>query len=134
VKILATKIHTLLAADVSVVAIVADRIYRQRAPNSPTYPYVVFSKVVSVGQQTHDDGQGLDRTDIQFDCYAQVDTDADDLRAAVRASLMARDPDTGLGPIAGVKVQNPIERDIDETAVNKFNFQLDLTFWHNQSA
>lgn len=131
-KLLATKIFDLLSNDVSTVAIVAERIYRQRAPNSPTYPYVVFSKVVSVGQQTHDDGQGLDRTDIQFDCYHDTDTGADDLRAAVRAALMVRDGN-GAGPIAGVKVQNPVERDVDETAVNKFNFQLDLTFWHNQS-
>lgn len=132
-KLLATKIFNLLSADVGLVALVSDRIYRQRAPNSPQFPYVVFSKVVSIGQQTHDDGQGLDRTDVQFDCYAQIDTDADDIRSAVRSALLFRDPDTEAGPITGVKIQDPVERDIDETSVNKFNFQLDLTFWHNQT-
>lgn len=128
-NLLAAKIYTLLSTDIDVVALAGDRTQPAKGKQSPIYPQVVWQLIVSEAQTTHDGDEetdgGLDRTDLQFSCWADTEFDANALRKAVRTALMRR------GAMEGVKVNSPVERTFLEQEVEKHNAQLDLTFWHN---
>lgn len=126
-NVLAAALSDLVLNDADVSALIVDRFYPTLGKQGGIYPMIVWQEVVSVGQATHDDpGQGQDRTDIQFSCYADSAMAAYDLREKLRKCL------TTLDAIPGVKIILPVQRTFHEDQVEKHNAQLDLTFWHKQ--
>lgn len=133
---LSEKISNCLLAASDVTDLTGDQLNPSLAPQSGSKPYVVFEEIGGAGEETHEDNNSLDATDIQFNCYAKTKKEALLLRSAVRAALCPP-PDVDGFPVyamEGVKVSHPITRSIFEQPVQLHNAMLDLTFMHNPSA
>jgi hypothetical protein len=74
---------TYLAADVALDALIDGRVYRHRIPPEPTFPLIVYRRVGT--RELHASGYVEPR--FQFDCWAETDTAADDVAAALRTAL-----------------------------------------------
>jgi hypothetical protein len=126
-NVLGEALFDLIVADDVLGPLIGDRFYPTLGKQGGAYPMIVWQEIVSIGQTTFDDADGtLDRTDIQFSCYADTLFAASAVRKALRVCL------TTLEAIPGVKITFPVQRTFHEEQVEKHNAQLDLTFWHNQ--
>jgi hypothetical protein len=121
---LAAAFVNLLKADSAVTAICGLRIFPEIAPDKTPTPYVVWLEISTDTEESHDDAEGLDATDVQFSCYASDPLAAISLRKAVRHALLTT-------PIDGVKVIQPVLRSLPESALRLSNSVLDITFMHN---
>lgn len=130
--LLATAVFNLLSADPDVTALVGSgteaRIYPTLGRQGGVFPQIVWQEIVTVASQTHDDCQKLDRTDLQFSCYAETAIQAYQLRTYVRAALVE------IGAMDGIKCINPVQRTFHDESIQRHNAILDLTFWYNPTA
>lgn len=62
-------IYTLLSGDAALTAIVGTRIYPLRAPQSGTYPLLVYQQIASQKVDSMQGGSGLDLSLWQFTCW-----------------------------------------------------------------
>jgi hypothetical protein len=102
---ISTALYSLLAADGTVAALVATRIYPlvipQRAANEPSgLPCLVYSRVGVARQQKFCGTDDLVRSTFQIDCYAQTYGGADDLASATRGALV-----DFRGSVSGVEIK-----------------------------
>lgn len=125
---LAEAIFAKLSADSAVAAIVGTRIYANRAEQAAQFPYVVFTMVSSIPDQTHGEASELDSTLVQFSCYASTYHAARDLRQAVRAALENQTLSDGIKPIID------ISRDQYEEAASVHHLIVDVSFWNDPAA
>jgi len=78
---------TYLSSDSNITALVSDRIYGSRMPQSPTYPNIVYSRISADRDRTVEGANGIERARIQLDCRARTYGEAKDLAAAVIDSI-----------------------------------------------
>lgn len=123
---LAASVVDLVKASVSVTALCGTRIYPDRAPDKVPLPYVVYSELMTTPEESHDDANGLDATQLQFSCYALGTLEAITLRKAIR--LVVLDPAANLG---GAKATQPISRTLPADEARLANALLEVTFMHN---
>lgn len=126
---LAAAIVTLLKADAVVNDLIQQRIYPVKAPDNVPTPYVVYSEITSDTEESHDDANGLDGTQVQFACYADTSRTAILLRAAIRAALA-----TSPSPLSGVKVTQPTSRTLPADELRLDCAILELTFMHHPTS
>ncbi|MBK8477795.1 MAG: DUF3168 domain-containing protein [Opitutaceae bacterium] len=62
------------------------RIYPDTAPQGVAVPYVIYSEIATTPEESQDDCNGLDTTEIQFAAYADTTLAAVSLRQALRAA------------------------------------------------
>jgi hypothetical protein len=124
---LLTSIVTLLAASPTVTTICGNRIYPDKAPQKSGVPYVVMTEITGTSEESHDEANNLDATDIQFSCYSATKIQSLQLRKAVRAALLTR------GALSGVAVIRPVTRGFYDDEVMLCNSILEATFMHNPS-
>ena len=74
---------TYLLADVALSALVSTHVHRHRIPADPTFPLIVYRRVST--PELHVSAYVEPR--FQFDCWAETDTGADDVAAALRTAL-----------------------------------------------
>lgn len=101
------------------------RIYPVLAPESPTYPYIVYHDISEVVPNAMGSGTtDIVRRRYQFDCYGETDTDCRTLAAAVIAAL-----DRYQGTSSGVVIQDVYRMgvtDIFDFEARKFKRAVDL--------
>ena len=127
--------ETLAAAFVAVIksaapvaAIIGTRIFPDSAPQGTPAPYVVFSELSTVAEESQADCNGLDGSNVEFACYADTTREAIALRSAVRAAL------TPPGAVSGATVTQPTQRTLPADELRLANAILELTFYHNPTA
>lgn len=124
---LAKAITDKLKASPTVTALCGTRIYPTVAPDRVAVPYLVFTELTSVAEESHDDANGLDATQIEFACYASDTLNAIKLRQAARLVLSAN------GAFPGVAVTQPVSRTLTADEQSFANAILELTFMNNPS-
>lgn len=117
-------IFTALSAHTGITAIAGDRSYPVEAPQSAVAPYVVWQRVSTVPINSHDGPAALDQTSVQFACYAETFTAANDLRNAVRSAL----EDVTLGNSASGIVTNIRDTKESEPVPPLFRSDVDIDF------
>lgn len=75
--------------------VLADRFYPGSAPDAPTYPLVVFSKVGGVGESDFAGDAGIERARVQVDVVALGYADVVTIKKALRTWMLQRPP---MGP------------------------------------
>lgn len=122
---LAASIVALLKANALVAARSGGRIYPDTAPQGVAVPYVIYSEISTTPEESQDDCNGLDTTEIQFAAYADTTLAAVSLRQALRSAL------TPPGALPGVVVMTPSLRTQPADDLRLSNASLDLTFIHH---
>ena len=128
--------ETLAAAFVAVIksaapvaAIAGTRIYPDSdVPEGASVPYVVYSELSTVPEESQAECNGLDGSNVEFACYADTTREAIALRKALRDAL------TPPGAVAGAAVTQPTQRTLPADELRLANAILELTFYHNPSA
>lgn len=120
-----------LKANAGVFALVADRIYDQRRPQNPVYPCIVFLRISTPRDITHDGPSGLASPRFEFDCYALDETAAGQVADAVRLALNGFSGSMGTGApvdVDGCFLEDDQVGYEDEGRV--FSRALDFVIWH----
>ncbi len=85
---ISSEIVTRLRDDSGVGAIAGDRIHRNRLPQSPTLPAVVYQYIPTVGPLYNLSGEsGLEFARLQITSWAENESEAMGLDAAIKSSL-----------------------------------------------
>lgn len=115
-------------ADHGLGGLVGSRFYNLKAPQSPTYPCVVFEEVTAVRRHAMGADAGVIEAPIRFTSYATTLLEARSVDAQVRACFQRYS-----GTSALVVIQDSIvdgsEPDYDHD-VNVFSVTTDITFWY----
>ena len=102
--------YAALVADATLVAVVANRVYPELAPQAPTAPFVVFTRVFTEPKNSLDGfATNLEKIRVQVDCYAVAFDDLIALSAAVAAAV----PDDGTWPVHGLLI-NEVDFGLEE--------------------
>lgn len=127
-------LHSLLANDGPVAAIVGTHIYRNTWPQGETFPCITYQQIDRVGDDTHDGPPTLVAVRFQIGCWARDDGAAETLANAVRTALDGKQPGAVGGSPALAVIQNiTLEDDrdgfADNTAADLSEIQLDFVVW-----
>ncbi len=117
-----TVLYGLLSNDPVVAALVATRIYPQVAREAATDPYIVYSTVSDVPENTFDGQDGLRHARVQIDCYSHQYDEAQVVADAVEGVLKEYKSAT----VASVVL---MRRDLYEDVTQYHRVQLDVSFW-----
>jgi len=102
-------------------AIVSNRIYRHgNAPQGVGKPYIVWSLISGVPENTLSETPNIDRLPIQVDCYHQTDVGIVDLAKAVRDAIE---------PLAHM---TNIPINLRETDTKLYRITLEFDWWLNR--
>lgn len=93
-------IRSHLAADTNVNALLGDRIYPLKVPQSPTFPCARYTVVSDVADRHHGGQTKLRRALVQIDCFSTKYAEADQLAAAIETLLGGFKGTLGNGPNA----------------------------------
>lgn len=80
-------VRTYLLADATVAALIDERVYPVSLPQTAVLPAVTYQRVFGTEGITHQGPSGLERTRIQFDCWATTYAEATALAEAVTDAL-----------------------------------------------
>lgn len=113
---------------VALVASVEDRIYPGKAPQKVTTPYVVYSKISSPRDHTHDGASGLCKSRIQVAIFSEDYLEVKQVVDSVREAL-----DGYKGTSEGVRIDSCLlinEQDLPEPTMEQVS--LDFQIIHNE--
>ena len=126
-------LYHLLTNASGVTDIVSTRIYPVTAPQGTAFPFVVYSTISSIPQNTKDVPAAVDHVRLQIDCYAKSTASisgydqAEQLAAAVRAAIDGVTPGTYAGVLVdGIRFEQ--ENDAIEEEINVFRNSADYQF------
>ena len=128
-------LYTLMAADNTIAATVGARIYPVVVPQDADLPALVYQRISSVRDHTHDATTGLAHPRIQVTAIATTYNAAKTLANAVRTLL-----DNYKGPTSDGVVIDAIlfqnEMDVFNLAgdqrLNTFGVMVDFVVWHHE--
>lgn len=113
-------LYNILSNAAGVTAIVSTRIYPDTAPQGSTLPYVVYSAISSVPQNTKDVPAKIDHVRVQIDCYAATTASAAGQDIAEALSEAVRAAIDGIMPgVYGTVVVDGIQFENENSAVNE---------------
>ncbi len=124
-------LHSHLAADAGVSALVAARIYPLWAPQKPTAPYVVYSRINTERLHHLSGSSALANPHFQFDVFAETFADMVAVAAALRAALDNYSGGMGSPVLTVGSVMVVDERDTFEPDTGLYHDQLDFSIWHD---
>lgn len=101
-------------------SLVGGRVYPNVAPDKPTAPYIVYSRVASSPENTLADGQPIQQTRLQVDIYDKTYAGVQTLAESVLTAM------TG----ATVKAIQLLEQDQYEQDVKLHRVIHDYSIWH----
>lgn len=114
-------IYATLLVDNAVTAIIGSnpmRAYRHgNAPQDTSKPYIVYSSISGVPENTLSETPNVDKFSIQVDCYHQTDSGVQSLATAVRDAL----------EVIGYMSNIPIDERESETKL--FRVVMDFDIW-----
>jgi len=108
--------------------LVASAVYPGVAPDGTLPPYIVYSRVSSVPENTLDPTQPIQQTRLQVDVYGATYVAAQQLAAAVTAAMLGLN--TAAGPPTGVSVVQVLELDQYEGDIKYHRVIQDYSLWH----
>ena len=118
-----TKIYSLLTGTTVVTTLLGTRIYPLKAPQTPTYPYMVYFRV-SGGQQNGLDGYlDLENPRIQFDIYSTSYSQAKTVVENVQTTM------NGSTAFASVLLS---DNDLYEDEVDKYRISMDYSCFNRE--
>ncbi len=106
-------------------------IYPNRAPDGQALPFVVFTQVTGVIDNTHKDLTQFKDSLYQFSCYAATFAAARALRKAILTAFIALDTS---GLAAGEKFAVETERDLYEPTADAHHLILEVRFFSDPTA
>lgn len=109
-------IFTTLRASNTVVTLVSSRIYRHgSAPQDVVTPYVTWSVIAGVPENTLSELPSIDRLPVQIDCWHPTDAGIEELAKAVRDAIEPHAHMTGI----------PLDGRDPETKLYRIGMQFD---------
>jgi len=102
--------------------LVEGRCYAGVAPDNPVTPYIVFSRVASVPENTLSSGQPVQQTRIQVDMYDKSYDAAQSLADSVQVAIL-----TLAYPIQATQT---LEQDMYESEVKLHRVSHDYSIYH----
>jgi hypothetical protein len=125
---------SILAVSTAVTAICGQRIYPLYARQTAPKPLVIYQRISSVREHSHDGPSGLARPRFQFRCVANSFSEARGLADAVRGAL-----DGYQGTVGGVRIDAILfenELDADDVALDAeataYSVLMDFFVWHGE--
>jgi hypothetical protein len=100
--------------------LVSGRVYPNTAPDKPTTPYIVYTRVASTPENTLDDGQSIQQTRLQIDIYDKTYAGVQALAQLVEAALT-------VAPIGAIQL---LDQDQYEPEVKLHRVIHDYSIWH----
>jgi len=125
---------TILQASSAVTALAGQRIYPLRALQTAVKPFVLYQRISSVRQHSHDGPSGLARPRFQVRCVAGSYGQSRQLADAVRNTLDGYSGTVGSVRIDGIIFQNEIDTDdvaLDAEA-STYSVLQDYFVWHGE--
>lgn len=130
------ELYTRLTIDAGVSAIVGARVYSNAAPESATFPLIVF-EVDSAAHEHHAGGAaGLVSASVDIECYEEGATLVSTLADAVRNSLQGFNGDLGALRVTGVFLDNEFDEVIQRPTGHPttiYRTTLEFTMWHRET-
>lgn len=93
--------------------------YAVNTAEPPTYPYIVWQRIVSTTNNTFEGASNLQNTRIQVDVFAQKVSDLDTASKAVIAAIAA-------APFKSLQLSS---QDLYEEPVRAFRSSIDFSVW-----
>lgn len=124
---IAEHVYSSLSGNSALAALVADRIYPLVAPEGTARPFIAFTMISTVPNETHGqmNGERLDESIVQFTVVSNNYTGAEDVANALRAVL-----ENGPQPTNGsTEISNL--RETFEPDTELYVKQLDANFFHS---
>jgi hypothetical protein len=112
-----------LEADTALRALVGRRIYPLRLPQKPTLPAVVYRRIDTPTDYSHD-GPGPSQPRFQFDCWAETLAAGIAVAAALRTALAT------LNSVGTRNVMISDELDLSEPDTGYYRREVDALIWH----
>jgi len=128
-----TALMTYLLAQSGITDIVDTRIYFVKAPQDVAKPYIVFFKVTSPRDHSHDGGTGLANPRFQFSIFSTTYGEAKNIATAVQTALQGYTGTMGGdGGVYVTAVTYEDENDFYENETKLFHVAVDYAFWHEE--
>jgi hypothetical protein len=133
-------VRTHLAADATLAAQIASRIYPVTMPQGAALPALIYSKISSVPEYTHDGSSGGVESRLQISClgttYAQVKQLSVNVKKAMRPLEQTPAVVGGAGGlfVAGAFLENEIDiyESNDVEQLERFHIPLDYMIQHEE--
>lgn len=106
---------------VALAGVAGGRVYPQIAPDNPTAPFVVYSRVAGTPSNTLNDGRSIINSRFQIDCYERTYSGVQSLRSAVMGALDA----WALRPVLLT------ETDVFDDDVKLHRALIEISVWHS---
>jgi hypothetical protein len=121
-------LRDLIVANVTINALVSGRVYPVTAPQKPTFPLIVFNRISTERQFTHQGNAHLAAARFQFTAFATTPTQAKTLSAAIVSLFHGYQGTVGAEKIQKSEVVN--EADEFELELGTYQAPVDviLTF------
>ena len=117
-----TDIFTALSGHAALTALVSSRIYPIKAPQSPTYPLVIYQRVSNDHINSLTGSSGLNKSRYQFDIYAATYGAANNIADAVAGGMAAATTYESI-------LLSTIDLDFDDN-VEEYRVTIDFSVWH----
>ena len=127
-------VRAILIADVTVTAIVSERVYPQRRPTGSALPAIVYQNVYSHQRECIGSQAGLRRTRFSIDVIDETYGDTKTLRDAVESALVNYTGTLQSETIHSLRLESAVDIDEENTPAGQFGvFRtiLDFVIWHN---
>lgn len=111
-------------------AAVGDRVYPKKLPENPVYPAIVYHRISTVREHSHEGSSNLAAVRIQFDIYARTYVAARDAAEGLRSVL-----DGFRGVVDGVDINGAFNEDEDDgydDDMQVYWFRQDYRILHNE--
>jgi hypothetical protein len=101
---------------------VSARIYPVRAPQNPTFPYIVYQRISTNPEYSISGFGSLSNVSIQFDCYATDHAGIRSLSSALHTAMQS------------ATYKNILENDMDfpEPELDGYRVTQDYSIWVNE--
>ena len=80
-------IYTILFDDVDVKTLVSTRIFPNVAPQTTTFPFIIYDVTGVSPNDTKDGASTLDTNDVMISCYSETYSQASDLAQKIRVAM-----------------------------------------------
>lgn len=125
-------LFTFLTSLPSIAALVGDRVYPRRLPQTADFPVIVYRRISTAGDLAHTGPSGILTPRIQLDVWAEDPDTADAVAEVLRRELDGYRGQMGDVPVGMVRIVNDVDDDQPNTGL--FRRVLDAEIQHEAVA
>jgi hypothetical protein len=111
-------------------ALVSNRLYPQRLPESVTMPAIAYRRVSGERMMSHSGPSGVASPRYQMECWGMSYAEAKQVAEQVRIALDGYKGLMGSVPVQGTFVDD--DRDRYDSVTKQHFVQVDAIFWHEE--